>query len=154
MQSKRDERELLVVGAMRPFRRVLGPEVDEQKRPGVGDGGYQLRHEAIAGRINPMQIVYKDDEGLTSRVQLNQSPHELVHAPLLHLRVHLRERILRVGDAEEVEQERQHLAELGIQQDQTTGDLLPRGLGRVLGVNTEVVSQELQDGKQWNRDAM
>ena len=74
--------------------------------------------------------------------------------PLARLGAHLRHRPLGVGDAEEVEEQRQVLGEAGVEQQRAAGDLLARQLLGVAVADPEEGAQHLQDRHERDRLAV
>src|SRR4030095_7417620 len=66
---------------------------------------------------------------------------------LLRVRIHLRRRALRIGDAEELEDPRAEFEEARVKKQNSPSDLSPRFLVGVHLSDAEVVAEELEDRK-------
>ena len=69
---------------------------------------------------------------------------------LARLRIEPRRRALRIGDAEEVEEQRQRIGEAVVEQHHAPGDLLARAAIVVLERDAEVGAEQLEDGQERN----
>src|SRR6266849_5380555 len=136
---------MLIVAPPHPSALVLGPEVDEEEHAPPLDRLGELRHEDVARPVDPVEIVDQDDKGLALAEPLDQAPEEAQQLSLLRLRIDSRRWILRIRHAEELEQQRQRVAEALVEKQQRAGDLSPRFVVRVLLADSEVRAPELED---------
>jgi hypothetical protein len=146
--AERRERDLLHVRAPRPAGPVLGPVVgdDEHARP-----GRELDHlleERLARQVDPVQVLEDRHDRLAGAAGPQQAMHDRVELALADLAFHGGGRSVRVGDPQEVEEQRQTVVERAVEQQQAAGHLLARGLRRVALGDAEVVAEQLQDRKQ------
>ena len=101
-----------------------------------------------AGAVDPVQVLDQRDGVLGAVLhELTQHAEELA---LLQIGVDVRHRTLRVGHAEELEQDRQNLAVAVVEQEQVSGELLARAAVRVLLGDAVVVAEDLQDRQERN----
>ena len=131
---ERLQRDRLVGSASRPGRRVLGPVVDERRASCVPSIA-STRPSSIAWL--PSSIQCRSSITRTSVLRraglLTRRQRKSAERALARLGAHLRHRPLGVGDAEEVEDQRQVLGEGRVEQQRAAGDLLPRELLGVAG---------------------
>jgi hypothetical protein len=94
-----------------------------------------------------IQWVLDERDGVLGAVlhQLAQHAEELA---LLQIGVDVRHRMVGVGHAEELEQNRQHLAIAVVQREHMTGELLACAAVRVLLSDAVVMAKDLQDRQQ------
>ena len=86
--------------------------------------------------------------------RVDEAADDPAQRPLARLRAHLRHRPLGIGDAEEVEQQRQVLGEPGIEQQRAAGDLLARRLLGLALADPEEGAQHLQHRHERDRAAV
>ena len=145
---------LLVVRALHPGRAVLGAEVEQDQRPRGIHGLDQLRHERVASRIDPVEIVQEEHGGLPLAARVHLPPDPSEEPALARAWIGLGRGPGRVRYSEEVPEERQVGLERAVEQEQPARDLLARGLSAVPLVDAEVRAQELVNGQQRNRLAV
>jgi hypothetical protein len=126
---------------------VLGPEVQQQQ---VSTSALRFDHvlEELAARgVEPVEII----DHRHHRLRLGDALDHLVHhgeqLTLPRLGVEARSGTLRVGDAQEVEQQLQRVGEGEIEQHHAAGDLLSRAAVVVLERDAEVGTEHLEDGQ-------
>src|SRR4029079_2237096 len=88
------------------------------------------------------------------RTRADEVAEDAVEACHADVRVELRVREIRVGDAEELEHQREVVAEPFVEEEQAARDLLPRGDRTVAFIDAEVSAQQLQDGQEGERASM
>ena len=90
---------------VRPIQsaRYSGRKFTTQQRARSLGGAGQRRHEGLAGRVDPVQVLEDHDDGLLAAPRQREAAHHVEDAPLPHLGAHGRRRALRVRHAEEVE---------------------------------------------------
>jgi hypothetical protein len=139
-----DERQLLVVGALSPVGSVLGPEVDHHEGACTRQRVDEIGEESLAARVEPVQVLYHHQAAALAGGGMHEPPPGRKQGPLSRLGRHLlRYGALGVRHAEEVEQDRQRVAERLVQQQQPAGDLGPRRARLVVAGDPEVVPQHL-----------
>jgi hypothetical protein len=94
-----------------------------------------------------MQVLEDHHQRLIERLAQQYPLDSVECAPLAHLRVHLRQRIVAVGDAEQAEQVRQGIFEAAIERDHAACNLFTPLAAVVAGVDTEVAVQEIDHRK-------
>ena len=102
---------------------------------------HELRQVGVACRVDPVQVVDQQNRQLPLAPGLHEAPQEAGDLTLARFGVHLRRTPLRVGNAEEVEHDREGLAKRFVQQQQAPDDLLSSGLIPVLCGDPEGVAE-------------
>ena len=100
--------------------------------------------ERLAGGVDPVQVLEQGDAGLAGALGADQALGHAQQLALARLGVHARRRALGVGHREEVEDQRQVLAEALVEQQQLAGDPLARRLVGVLLGDVEVGAHDLR----------
>ena len=109
------QRDLLIVRVPRPIGAVLGPEVHEQQRARAGQRLDQVGDERLAGTIDPVEILDHDDSRLAARARGDGTARDTEELTLALLGFERRGRLLRIGYAHELEDEREVARELGVE---------------------------------------
>ena len=131
LRAERAEHERREGRPLRPARAVLGPEVHEEQRAPPGQGLDERRQERLARLVDPVEVLDEDDHRRLPAPQVDEPPEEGDEPPLPCLGIHPQQPPLGsrssasvrassallkgVGDAEEVEQERERLRERGVE---------------------------------------
>ena len=137
-----------------PLVRELGPEVDHGEGARPFHRGDQLGQHRVARLVHPVQVLDHQHHRVATVGGVDQAADDPAQRPCPRLRAHLRHRAVGVGDAEEVEDQRQLLDQLRIEQQRASGDLLAGDALRVAIADAEVGAQHLQDRHQWDRAPM
>ena len=87
-----------------------------------------------------MQVFDQRHARLPPALGVRQAPHGGEDLALVGLRVHAGHRPLGVGHAEEIEEERRRVGQLGVEQQDLAGDLLARRQRGVLLADAEVAA--------------
>ena len=98
----------------------------------------------LAGAVEPVEILQKRHRRLAPTEHLRDALHHGVELALTIRRVHRRGGTLRIGNAKEIEDQRENLAQALIEGHKPYGDLFTRGLIGVLVRDTEEVPKELE----------
>ena len=154
VRSERHQRHPPVDRRVRPRGLVLRPEVDHRQGRRSLHRADHLRQERLAALVHPVQVLDHVDDHLGAPGDPVQAPDHAAKQPLPRLGAHLRRRALRIGHGEEVEDERQVVREVGIEQQQPAGDLLARDPLGVAVLDPEVPAQHLQHRQERDRLAV
>jgi hypothetical protein len=127
---------------------VLGPKVHEQQGARPPDRLHPLLEKGQAAAVHPVQVLDQRDAGLRLSGLLHQASQHAEELALARLGVHARRRLRRVGHPEELEEQRQHLPEALVDQQQPPGDLLTHAAIVVLLADAEVGAEDLEDGQE------
>src|SRR5262249_16487643 len=92
-----------------------------------------------------VKIVDQDYERPQLGVRTGEPAQEGKKLPLLRVRIHLRRRALRIGDAEELEDHRENFEEALIKKQNSPSDPSPRFLVGVHLGDAEIAAEELED---------
>ncbi len=98
-----------------------------------------------------MQVLDHEDQSLAAGGGIDQAADDPAERPLPRLRAHLRHRAVGVGDAEEVEEQRQVGGEIRIEQQRPSGDLLAGQLFGFALADPEEGAQHLQHRHERDR---
>jgi hypothetical protein len=142
--AERRQRDLAVVRRPGPVRLVLGAEVDQSQRLRSLQRGEQLVEQHLRALVQPVQVLDHGDDRLAPVRGAHQPADDAAQRPLARLGAELGEGAVGVGDAEEVEEERQLVGELGVEQQRSPGDLLAHDPFRIAVGDAEVGAQHLQ----------
>ncbi len=148
--SERSERDLAVVGLRHPRRLVLGAEVADREAARPLGGLDVIGEEDLGGGVEPVKVLEHRDAGLARAPCTDQALGHVEQPALVGLGIHARRRALGVGHSEEIEDQRQVLAEALVEQQQLAGDPLARRLIGVEVGDVEVGAHDLEHGQQRN----
>ncbi len=101
-----------------------------------------------------MQILEDDDLRLSSTWSLDQFFHDREQLSLPSLRIDVAPDLRGVGNAEEVEDQRQGAIELRVDQEESAGNLAPGFFRGVVLSDTEVAAQQLQSREKRDHAAV
>jgi hypothetical protein len=99
-----------------------------------------------------VQILNQEQSRPLGRRPLEEPARDTEKLALSRLGLHQRRRCSRIRDAEEVEENRKHIAEAFVKEQQAIGDLFARETGVVAIFDAEVAAEDLEDRDQ--RDAL
>ncbi len=133
---------------------VLGAEVHQQQRTSARQRLDQVGEERLAAAVDPVEVLDQEHLRLVTAPGVKHPPHRREELALAGRAAHLARRAVGVGDAEELEHERQARLERLVEQQQPARDLLARGLIRVLRADAEVAPQQLQDRQERDHPAV
>jgi hypothetical protein len=148
LRAERRQRDLPVPGLLHPFRVILGPEVQQQQPLAPALRLHHLLQELAARVVDPVEVLDQRHRGPALRDALDDLAHHRQDLTLACLRIEARRRAPRVGDPEEVEQQRQCLGELLVEHDHAACDLLARGPVVVLRCDPEIGAEHFEDGEE------
>ncbi len=144
VRTERQQRELLVPRLLHPRGSVLGSEVDDQEPLATAaDCVHHLLEPCLARAVDPVQVFDQRHQRALADVALRDLAQHPEQVPLARLGIHPRRRILRVRHAEEIEQQRQHLAVFLGEEQQAPRDLLAHQLIAVALADPVVLAEHL-----------
>src|SRR5262249_52217987 len=143
LRAEGQERQLEVVQVLHPAGVVLGAEGDQKKRACAGHGVDQRLHERRAAAVDPVEILEQQQLRLPAAARLGSPLHEREEPSLPCLWIHAQRGVGGIGDAEEVEDERQVISQRLVEQQQGAGDLPPCRFVAVLLADSEEVTHQL-----------
>ena len=152
--AERQEGKLLVVNALHPGGVVLGTEVQEEQRPRPGRRLDRHLDERLAGGIEPVEVLDQPNGRLPAAPRLHDALDDGEEQALPGLGLHAGRGTFRIGNAVEVEHEREAVAQPLVEEEQLSRDLLAGGLRAVVVRHTMNVAQQLQHGQQRDRLAV
>jgi hypothetical protein len=107
---KRQQRDALVVGSLRPRGVELRAEVHHEQASSPGGRLYENVDKRLAARIEPVEIFEKGDCGLSTAQRLRHALHGRKELPAARVGIDSRGRVFGIGNAEELERDRQCLS--------------------------------------------
>jgi hypothetical protein len=132
-----------------PGRGVLGPEVEQQECARRHDGLGDRVEERLAAAVDPVEVLDQDDVRRARDLRADQPAHDRQQTILSRLGVAAAPGgLVLVGDADELEDERQGIVQARIEQEERAGDLPPRLFVAVALVDAEHRTQEREDGHE------
>src|SRR5439155_19547831 len=129
-------------------------EVQEHERLGAGDGVEESVEEAPGPLVEPVEVLEQDHVRFALAERLQEARDDTEELPLAIGGVEERRRAGGIGDAEEVEDQRQRLVEARVDQHQRAGDLLPRLALAVLLGEAEHAAEELEERQERQQPAV
>src|SRR5262249_54996171 len=130
----------------------LGPEVQQEQRARSGKRPHHALDEDQARLVEPVQVLHEYHGGLPAIV--DQPLHDTEQATLARFGIPAWDRMPRGGHPQKVEQERNIVGELLVEEEHGPGDLPARLLVAVPFADAEVRAHDLEDREERNDLAM
>src|SRR6266851_5253212 len=137
--------ELAVIGLATPAVAVLGAIVDEEQYRCRGQALRQAVEQGLRLRVDPVEILQHQDEGLDLTLAEEQSLHSIERELAALGRLELPEAVLLVQGVEKPENGRDRVRECPVQGEEMSGDLGAYRADVVTLVDAEIGLQEIDD---------
>ncbi|MNS82851.1 hypothetical protein D3C72_1166090 [compost metagenome] len=126
---------------------VLGPVVQQQQDPGVGEAVDENIQEGFGLAVQPLQVLEQQHQRLVAALARQQAGDRLERALAPDQRIHVRQRRAGLADAQQLQQVWQHVFQSPVEHHHAARYLLAGFPFVVVGLDLEIVLHQLDQRK-------